>query len=97
MYAYFGIIGHFLPDMLLTSQGSATGALREISYLIIIIPITAALGFWAVISYLDTIKHAQKNLISLMVWVLVLLAVIITPNYGHDILSSKNFRGGLYQ
>jgi hypothetical protein len=70
-----------VPDLLQTSQGiyAATGALREISYLSIIIPITTALGFWAVISYLGTIRFANKNLISLMAWLLVLLAVIITP------------------
>jgi hypothetical protein len=74
------IVG-ILPDLLLTSQGTfaTTGALREISYLSIIIPITAALGLWSVISYLDSLKYARKNLISFMVWILVLLAVIITP------------------
>ena len=48
-----------LPELCSSAQGisAATGALREISYLTIIIPITAALGFWAVISYLDTIKN----------------------------------------
>lgn len=69
-----------LPDMLFEQGASSTtGALREVSYLTIIIPITAALGFWAVISYLDTIKNTQKNLMSLTVWVLVLVAIIITP------------------
>jgi hypothetical protein len=70
-----------LPDMLLTAQGQqvATGALREISYLLIIIPFTTVLGFWAIMSYLDTLKHAKKNLIVLTLWILVLSAVIITP------------------
>ena len=68
-----------LPDMLFESSQSATGVLREISFLVLIIPVTTALGFWVIISYLDTLKHPQKNLISFVVWVVVLLAVIITP------------------
>ena len=68
-----------IPDMLFESSSSATGVLREISYLILIIPITTALGFWVVITYLDTLKHPLKNLITFMVWVVVLLAIIITP------------------
>jgi hypothetical protein len=67
-----------LPDLLFETS-SATGALREISYLTIIIPITAVLGFWAVISYLDTTKNTYKNLVSLAVWVLVLMIIVITP------------------
>jgi hypothetical protein len=68
-----------LPDMLFEGSGGATGILREISFLVLIIPITAALGFWVIISYLDTLTHPQKILISFAVWVVVLLAVIITP------------------
>jgi len=68
-----------LPDLLFESSSSATGVLREISYLILIIPITTALGFWLVITYLDTLKHPLKNLITFMVWVVVLLAIILTP------------------
>jgi hypothetical protein len=70
-----------LPDMLSRAQGTsgATGVTREISFSVIIIPITAVLGLWVILSYLDSIKLDRKNLISLMVWVLILLAVIITP------------------
>jgi hypothetical protein len=84
-----------LPDMLNTAQGlsAATGALREISYLTIIIPITAAIGFSTVISYIDTylgtINLANKNIISLMVWILVLSAVIITPTVATTYYSPK--------
>jgi hypothetical protein len=75
------LIVTLLPDMLATARGDiiATGATREISFLIIIIPITTVLGFFAVISYLDSLKYTHKNLISLTVWVLVLLAIIIPP------------------
>jgi hypothetical protein len=77
--------------MILSAQGinPATGALREISYLTIIIPITAAVGFWEVISYLGSFKVANKNLISLLVWGLVLLAVIITPTVATTYYSPK--------
>jgi hypothetical protein len=70
-----------LPDMLSAAQNEqvATGALREISYLFIIIPLTAVLGFWTIISYMDTLKNVKKNLIQFTVWVLVLSAIIITP------------------
>jgi hypothetical protein len=70
-----------VPDILLTAEGtqSATGVTREISFLVIILPITTVLGLWAVIAYLDTIKYSKKNLILLMVWILVLLAIIIPP------------------
>jgi len=76
-----GLCVTILPDMLMRAEGTstATGVTREISFLVLIIPITAVLGFWAVITYLDTINYPKKNLISLMVWVLVLLAVIIPP------------------
>lgn len=71
-----------VPDILQTSSGvtTTTGATREISFLIIIIPITTVLGFWAVISYLNTIEHPQKNVFYFIVWALVLLAIIIPPS-----------------
>jgi hypothetical protein len=67
-----------LPDMLFADNTGATGALREISFLAIIIPITAALGFFQIISYLDT-HHPQKKMISSIVWIVMLLTVIMTP------------------
>jgi hypothetical protein len=71
----------FAPDFILTSQGGgvSTGALREISYIILIVPITAVLGLWAIISYLDSLKLARKSLITFTVWVILLSAIIITP------------------
>jgi hypothetical protein len=75
------LIVTLLPDMLHTAEGTitATGATREISFLIIIIPITTVLGFYAIITYLDDVKYPYKNLISLMVWILILLAIIVPP------------------
>lgn len=70
-----------LPEVMLSAQGinAATGSLREISYLTIIIPITAVLGLWAVISALGSTRLTYKNLLVFLVWLLVLLTFIITP------------------
>jgi hypothetical protein len=66
-----------VPDMLTGS--SSTGITREISFLVLIIPITAALGLWAIVSYMDRIENSRKKFISLTVWILVLLAIILPP------------------
>jgi len=69
------------PNMLAASQGweAITGALREISYLTIIIPISAALGLWAMVGYLDSLNVSWKSLIISVFWVVLLSAIIITP------------------
>ena len=66
-----------LPDIISPSGG--TGSLREISYVILVIPLTAVLGLWAVISYLDSLNSSKKSLITATFWVLLLSAIIITP------------------
>jgi hypothetical protein len=70
-----------LPDMLLTAQGTltATGVTREISYIVLIIPITTVLGLWAIFSYIETRKQSQQKIITLMVWIIILLAIIVPP------------------
>jgi hypothetical protein len=70
-----------LPDLLHTSEGIevATGALREISFLIVIIPVTAALGFIWLISYLKKMKNPYRTPVTFFVWIFVLSAVILTP------------------
>ena len=67
-----------LPDMLFFTNSGGTGAGREISFLILIIPITAAIGFCQIISYLKT-HHPEKRSFSFMIWSILLLAFIITP------------------
>ncbi|MFZ0005598.1 MAG: hypothetical protein WAK45_06915 [Methanoregula sp.] len=67
-----------LPDILFLNAIS-TGALREISFLVIIIPITSALGFWQVISYLET-RNPQNKKATFIVWLVVLLTVILTAS-----------------
>jgi hypothetical protein len=70
-----------LPDLLLTSQDvyAVTGALREISYLSIIIPITAVLGLSSLIAYLDSLKNDKKNFVILLILIIVFSVIIITP------------------
>ena len=52
-----------LPDLLHASEGIevATGALREISFLVVIIPITATLGLLWTLSLLNKMKNRFKN------------------------------------
>ena len=73
-----------LPDLLHTSEGIevATGALREISYLIVIIPITATLGLLWVLSYVNNMKDPNKSRITFIIWFIVLSVVILTPAVG---------------
>jgi hypothetical protein len=73
-----------LPDLLNTSEGIevATGALREISFLIVIIPITATLGLGWVLSTLKQMKIPYKIPITFMVWFFVFSVVIITSAVG---------------
>jgi hypothetical protein len=73
-----------LPDLLHTSAGIevATGALREIIYLVVIIPITATLGLLWILSYVNSMKSPFKSLITFIIWFIVLSAVILTPAVG---------------
>jgi len=73
-----------LPDLLHTSEGIevATGALREISFLVVIIPVTATLGLLWILSSLNKFKEPLKTRISFIVWFIVLSAVILTPALG---------------
>ncbi len=73
-----------LPNLIQTSQGIsvATGSYREISYLIIIIPITATLGFWHVLDYLNDPSSRTKKLVSSVLWIIVCMAIIISPILG---------------
>jgi hypothetical protein len=66
-----------LPDMLFEAE-SASGVLREISYLGLIVPIAAALGFWYLKSYIST-KYPARQVFSSMLWIVMLLVVIMTP------------------
>ena len=70
-----------LPDWFQTMQGVSgdTGALREVSFLVIIIPLTAAAGLMLVLDRIRQGKNAHKKLIALSVWGLVLSSAIITP------------------
>jgi len=68
-----------LPDLLFENADSSTGVLREISFLVIILPIAASLGFFAVLSYIGTLNRSYKKVLTFFVWFIVLVAVILTP------------------
>jgi len=65
-----------LPDILFPTA-AATGALRDISFLVVIIPITSVLGFCGIISFLEE-KYPRKKNIQAVIWAIVLITVIIT-------------------
>ncbi len=75
------ILVTLLPEVMLNAQdiNPATGSLREITYLAIIFPITAALGLWAVISYICASNLTYKKFLLFTLWGIVLSAIIITP------------------
>ena len=81
----------FLPDLLYASEGLnvATGALREISYLIVIIPITATLGLWWVLSKIHNLKTPYKTHFTFIVWFIVLCSMILAPTLGNTYYSPK--------
>ena len=81
---FTALLTTLLPDLLQASQGisTLTGSLREISYLVIIIPITATLGFWHILAYLYDPESKIKTWISSALWVVVCLVIIITPTIG---------------
>lgn len=75
------LICTLLPDWFQTSQGVvvATGALREVSYLSVIIPITATLGLWKVFEYTSNLSSGNKKIYSTLVWIAFCVSVIIVP------------------
>jgi|WetSurMetagenome_2_1015567.scaffolds.fasta_scaffold00245_7 hypothetical protein len=72
----------FIPDWLGATDPTSTGSLREISFMIIIVPITATLGFWWALSYLKEKKIQYKNQIVFIIWLIILTAIILTPALG---------------
>lgn len=72
------------PAMMQASEGmtGATGALREISYLFLIIPIAAVLGLWYITPIIkDKIKHSRA-LITIL-YVIIFTVIIVTPVVGN--------------
>lgn len=84
-------------ELLQASQGIfvGTGALRQISYLMIIIPITATLGFWHILGYLYNPQSKIKTRITSVLWIVVCLMMIITPilvtSYYLPIISGEDY------
>jgi len=78
------LLAGLLPDLLKTFQGdvASTGALREIWYLVIIIPITATLGFWHIIVYMNGATFKNKKIISNALIIVVFVSMIVIPIVG---------------
>ncbi|KQC04052.1 MAG: hypothetical protein APR53_00210 [Methanoculleus sp. SDB] len=74
-----------IPSMLLSSEGVevATGALREISYLIVIIPITSALGLWYLLGRFDVGTRNGRFAIA-GVLMIVLTSTMVIPVVGNS-------------
>lgn len=68
-------------DLLQVAQGISvrTGVLRQIGYLMIIIPITATLGFWHILDYLQNSPSKINMRISSALWIVVCLGMILVP------------------
>ena len=76
------LVTTLLPDMLHASEGLevSTGALREISYLVIVIPITATLGLFWIFSFLKTrIATPKMERVVSVIWAIVLIMMIVIP------------------
>jgi len=84
-----------LPELIQTGVSGPTGALRQISYLLFIIPITATLGFWHILEYLHDRPSKIKTWLISVIWVVVCLVIIITPTlatlYYLPTISGENY------
>lgn len=78
---FTAVLTTILPDLFQVSQGLTigSGALRQISYLVIIIPITATLGFLHILKYLYDPESKIKTQITSVLWIVVCLVIVITP------------------
>jgi hypothetical protein len=72
------------PAMMQASEGmtGATGALREISYLFLIIPVAAVLGLWYIIPAIKNKTKYSRTLIGLLC-IVIFTVVIVTPVFGN--------------
>ncbi|WFN35114.1 hypothetical protein L1S32_03060 [Methanogenium sp. S4BF] len=73
-----------VPAMMQASEGitGATGALREISYLFLIIPVAAVLGLWYIIPVIRK-KTKNSHAIITLLFVLIFTVIIVTPVVGN--------------
>ncbi|WP_165076730.1 hypothetical protein [Methanogenium sp. MK-MG] len=72
------------PAIIQASEGitGTTGALREISYLYIIIPVVAVLGLWYIVQVLKTKLKNSKMAITIL-FVFIFSVIIVTPVIGN--------------
>lgn len=73
-----------VPAIVMASEGSVgyTGALREISYMFIIIPIVSVLGIWYIIKILCD-KYKNANAMLAFLFILLFSIFIVTPVIGN--------------
>jgi len=85
-----------LPAWLNESEGisSATGALREIHYLLLIIPIVAVLGFWQISEILKNKKTIGKVIFFLLI-LTIFSSTLIIPLIGNGYYNNQ-FSGDDY-
>jgi hypothetical protein len=69
-----------LPALLVTSY---TGAVREIFYLYIIIPVTAALGFLFFLERIGKVRQEMRQRLFLALFLLIFAAGVISPAVGN--------------
>ncbi|GAB7016045.1 peptidase associated/transthyretin-like domain-containing protein [Methanogenium cariaci] len=72
------------PAIIQASEGisGTTGALREISYLYIIVPVVAVLGLWYIVQVLKT-KLKDSKLAITILFAFIFSVIIITPVIGN--------------
>ena len=67
-----------IPGALGNSEG--TGALREISYLFILIPITSVIGFFIILPRIDEfVKTPAKKIVATLLYLIILAPLIAVP------------------
>lgn len=83
-FAITVILTTVVPAMMQASEGfiGATGALREISYLYLIIPIAAVLGLWYIIPAIHARIKRHRGVIPLL-YIVLFSVIIITPVIGN--------------
>jgi len=83
-FAVTVILTTVVPAMMQASEGfsGATGALREISYLYLIIPIAAVLGLWYIIPLIQA-KIKKHRAVIPLIYIVLFSMFILTPVIGN--------------
>ncbi len=83
-FAVTVILTTVVPAMMQASEGvsGATGALREISYLYLIVPVVAVLGLWYIIQVVK-VKVKNSRVTITLIYLLIFSVIIVTPVIGN--------------